>query len=86
MHTLIKMRTHACARRSHTERHRMCGTASVGGAVGMAAARAVAGVTQAPHVVAIRSHLIAPSQVSVANGIVYDIVVNNGGIVKEFGQ
>ncbi|NBS48937.1 MAG: hypothetical protein EBS99_18300, partial [Betaproteobacteria bacterium] len=30
-----------------------------------AAARAVAGVAQAPHVVAIRSHLIAPTQVSV---------------------
>ena len=39
-----------------------------------AAARAVAGVVGAPHVVGIRSHLIAPSQVSVANGIVYDIV------------
>ena len=39
-----------------------------------AAARAVAGVAQAPHVVGIRSHLIAPTQVSVENGIVYDIV------------
>ncbi|MEI6849396.1 MAG: hypothetical protein WCK50_05215, partial [bacterium] len=39
-----------------------------------AAARAVAGVVQAPHVVAIRSHLIAPSQVSVADRIVYDVV------------
>ena len=39
-----------------------------------AAARAVAGVAAAPHVVGIRSHLIAPSQVSVANRIVYDVV------------
>jgi hypothetical protein len=39
-----------------------------------AAARAVAGVAGAPHVVGIRSHLIAPTQVSVENGIVYDVV------------
>lgn len=39
-----------------------------------AAARAVAGVAGAPHVVGMRSHLIAPTQVSVAGGIVYDVV------------
>ena len=39
-----------------------------------AAARAVAKVANAPHVVAVRSHLIAPTQISVEKGIVYDVV------------
>ena len=39
-----------------------------------AAAAATANVASAPHVVGIRSHLIAPNQVNVAQRIVYDIV------------
>ena len=40
-----------------------------------AAASATSGVATAPHVTAIRSHLIAPSQVNVEAKIVYDVVL-----------
>ena len=41
----------------------------------VAAHAAVDGVANAPHVVAVRSHLIAPTQVDVEKGIVYDVVL-----------
>ena len=40
-----------------------------------AAQRAVAGVASAPHVVGSRSHLIAPTQISVEKKIVYDVIL-----------
>ena len=40
-----------------------------------AAASATSGVATAPHVTAIRSHLISPSQVNVEAKIVYDVVL-----------
>ena len=40
-----------------------------------AAQQAVAGVSSAPHVVGSRSHLIAPTQISVEKKIVYDVIL-----------
>jgi RND superfamily putative drug exporter len=52
-------------------------TDSVAGSVGFerAAAGAIAGVTEAPHVVGIRSHAIAPRQVSADGHTAYDLVL-----------